>query len=376
MAAALSLCFAGCWTIPSSQRSQWYLEHELEFQDAILWDVSFSPDGTRLVTACYDHTAQVWDARSGRKLKVLAGHRKAVQAACFSPDGSMLLTSSHGQVRVWDTQTYRMRFELPADRGRFSFDSSKIYTEGDGAGWRDGPCPVNCWDAANGKRLPYHEYLRVPSLRIRDKIELRLDDGVPDARIVVTMACPVWSTSQTIRVWDQASLRLLSTVDIGRSVPPHSMLHAAQISLDGTTCLLKGPVPDEWTAYRVTSGKVLSTVVDPNGCAYLSPDGRLLATYGRGHPRTVFLWDTRTGRRTTRLVGYDGDIRALAWSPDGTRLAGVGMAKYPVVWRRGPPPAHSTLQRRSDHVGSRGKRLRAPSLPDIDVNLPMDHEGL
>ena len=36
--------------------------------------MSFSPDGTRIVTGSYDKTAKVWDARTGTPLLELKGH--------------------------------------------------------------------------------------------------------------------------------------------------------------------------------------------------------------------------------------------------------------------------------------------------------------
>ncbi len=35
---------------------------------------AYSPDGTRIVTASYDKTARIWDARTGAQLAVLSGH--------------------------------------------------------------------------------------------------------------------------------------------------------------------------------------------------------------------------------------------------------------------------------------------------------------
>jgi WD40 repeat protein len=41
-----------------------------------VWSASFSADGSRIVTAGFDKTARVWDARTGAELLALKGHRQ------------------------------------------------------------------------------------------------------------------------------------------------------------------------------------------------------------------------------------------------------------------------------------------------------------
>jgi hypothetical protein len=49
--------------------------------------VAWSPDGGRLATASYDHTARIWDANTGDELAVLHGHGREVTDVAWSPDG-------------------------------------------------------------------------------------------------------------------------------------------------------------------------------------------------------------------------------------------------------------------------------------------------
>ena len=68
--------------------------------------MSFSPDGTRIVTGSEDKTAKVWDARTGTPLLDLKGHTGEVVSVSFSPDGTRIVTGSDDKTaKVWDART-------------------------------------------------------------------------------------------------------------------------------------------------------------------------------------------------------------------------------------------------------------------------------
>ena len=74
----------------------------LKGHTSYVWSASFSPDGTLLVTGSGDKTARVWDARSGAEVLSLKGHADHVSSASFSPDGTRIVTASDNTARVWD----------------------------------------------------------------------------------------------------------------------------------------------------------------------------------------------------------------------------------------------------------------------------------
>src|SRR2546426_1867194 len=72
---------------------------------APVMSVAFSPDGKRLVSACWDQTVKVWDAVTGLETLTLKGHTSHIHSAAFSPDGNRLASAGdNGSVKMWDAR--------------------------------------------------------------------------------------------------------------------------------------------------------------------------------------------------------------------------------------------------------------------------------
>src|SRR5262249_5619154 len=68
--------------------------------------LALSPDGAILAAGCQgaaDAPIRLWDLPAGRERPTLRGHRQAVQALAFSPDGKSLASSgSDSSLLMWD----------------------------------------------------------------------------------------------------------------------------------------------------------------------------------------------------------------------------------------------------------------------------------
>ena len=73
--------------------------------------VSFSPDGSQVLTASADHTARLWDAATGSALTPPLRHNDAVRVASFGAGGRSIVTGSHDNTaRVWNLTPSDPRF--------------------------------------------------------------------------------------------------------------------------------------------------------------------------------------------------------------------------------------------------------------------------
>jgi WD40 repeat protein len=113
--------------------------------------IEYSADGAWLVTAGrQDHTAKVWNARTGVLRSTLTGHRDNLVRASFSPDASLVATASvDTTARIWDAQTGALlrMIQGPSYTARFSPDGRSLLT----TGIRD---YVIVWDVSLDSRGP------------------------------------------------------------------------------------------------------------------------------------------------------------------------------------------------------------------------------
>lgn len=79
-------------------------------------DISWSSDGSILVSASVDNEAIVWDAVKGVKLHMLTGHKSWVQGVSFDPNNEHLVSlGADRNLRVYNCSTRKFMYKV--DRG-------------------------------------------------------------------------------------------------------------------------------------------------------------------------------------------------------------------------------------------------------------------
>jgi eukaryotic-like serine/threonine-protein kinase len=266
---------------------------------------AFSRDGSRIVTGSWDQTARVWNATTGEHVLTFKGHTGGVASASFSPDGSRVLTASKDQTaRLWDAKTGDLLLTLKGhnndvNSATFNSDGSRILTAS-----YDGTAKL--WNTITGAEL---RTIKAHTDNVTSASFNR--DG---SRIVTG------SYDRTAKVWDANTGALLLTLR-GHT----DSVHAASFSPDGSR-VLTGSWDKTARVWNATTGEHVQTLkghTEGITSASFSQDGSRIVT-GGGHSHLAKVWDTA---RATEYQLKKMDVRAYPWrsfSPDGSRFLARG----------------------------------------------------
>jgi WD40 repeat protein len=168
-------------------------------------DVRLSPDARWVASQSFHgEGVRVWDAASGQQCAHLFGEEGTV-TACFSPDGSVLATSTRADFRLWRTGRWDEVLRIPRRRPYAGGGEALAFTP-DGARLAalDLSGTVTFFDARSGER---RATLEPPSLQPISALSFSTDGTL------LALACP----TNSVQVWDLGEIsRQLEALRLGR----------------------------------------------------------------------------------------------------------------------------------------------------------------
>lgn len=290
--------------------------------------VAWSPDGKEIASCGDDGTVQVWNARTGQHIWQAQVSRYAF-AVAWSPDGRRIAgAGSDATVVMLDAASGRKLATFSGPSGSieglaWSPDGKEIASGSQGN-------TVTVWNAQTGAAvLTYTGHsdsvARVAWSPDGTRIASASYDGtvqVWDAQTGKTLltykghGAPVWSVA-----WSPDGTRIASGTGAAGADSPVYAHNSARVwnAMTGQTIFI---FPDANKPSPDPIGQSYAVAWSPDGMRLASSDGKI-----------VRLWDATTGKPILQYTGHGDDVFALAWSPDGTLIASASADGTVRVWR-------------------------------------------
>ena len=328
----------------------------LEHRDQVRWAV-FSPDGNRIATGSADRTARVWDAKTGAllseietgsadgtgggsdaKTEVLSSKKRQggfVYFVAFSPDGSRVVTACADKEKslcVWDSAsgnpvTQPQRNDHYVLSAAFSPKGDRIVTaamdgavnvyqipavmEGDSFKGPQGLAPQNALRTVDKVFLGPMEFHDMSSAHV----SFAADDGT---RVLI-------SGASGPELWE-----------VGAKKPPQPAKDCWEnnrtISPDGRL-RLSWSSPDNSVRIRDdAAGKPKWADLGVGGLVKASFQSSGKVAIAVGKDNIVRVWDPRTGKIQTALAKEEQIVTSAVLSPNGSRILTIHQDKTAQVW--------------------------------------------
>lgn len=293
-----------------------------------VFSVLFSRDGKILISGGnrLDQELIFWDWKSGQLLhRIPKAHSNAIESMALSQDGKLLVTSTYQELKVWDTQTYEMLFEISGARKGYQEKLLKHTV----------------------KAITFSPDDKTMALGTANKDLLLF--SVPDFQLIYNLDLSGTDAEARAIAFNSNGKLLYHTSSMGKIVQRNSKTGELIKEIEGMgtgspcPCLFR---PDLKTAFTGCGGRASTQFVESGklqfkeeifaSCraASYNPQSSILAVAGitPEQTHTIKLFDANNGRLIRSLEGYPGKITSLAFSHDDLRLASGSRESPTRIW--------------------------------------------
>ncbi len=293
--------------------SQDLLKNKENAHTSEILSVAINGDATFLITGGMDKRAQVWDVKSGDKMKVFA-QSAPVTATAFSTNGKYFATgSADGKLIIFDVNEWKIRKilkEHSLDITSVSFNPINDYIV---TGSKDNTAKI--WDGVSGGSLfTLREHTKPVNAVMYS----------PDGKSIAT-----GSADNTIKIWDAATGQVKTTLNADSKE-----VTALAWSSDGKY-IVSGGSEGAIVIWEAASGnKVAETNFKSKvNSVTISPDVQYLAAAGAD--KKISIWNIETKQIVKEFEAHEKDINAIAFSDKGSLLVSVSNDASLKIWDAG-----------------------------------------
>lgn len=291
-----------------------------------IWDVSSDFSGSNTASGGSGSTSLdqgidstcicLWNLVTDSVDHVLRGHTENVQKIVFSPDGTLLTSTSFDHTaKIWDAHSGALRCTLAGESGfpqiSFSSDSNMVASLLDNS-------ILKIWDRRNDRTRSVVAFMEVGSF----------DEGAslafaPDGHLYVAKgSCVV-----IFDVYQSAIQRRVELMDLNINF---SGILGNKFSSDGSTFAAYAVEAQKiylWRTADLSLCRVVSVVSDQNECKFeLSNDGAYVAT---SDYTAIRVFEVASGDE--RVVLNDCLFRDMNFAPHATAIASGSIHQSPVT---------------------------------------------
>ena len=325
--------------------------------DAEEWveGILVSPDGKAVITCGSDNVVRFRDIYTGKCIRTLAHHDRRVLNLALSPDGRWLASGDWYDLCVWDLAN-GTRHHVPKDLSQhsikdfnFSADSRTLYIGVEKS--------IKLLDVEKGqiiREIPrlqeIHELAVTPDERtliIKEGshyslflIDLKTEEERRLEKCSSTSSFSLSPDGHTLATGHETKIQLWDLRDetcqaVIEEIPPS--FSPIVFNRDGSQLIAHGRGLQLHSLQSHRTVNLIAREPSRLRCSVFASNGRVLVTEGPGSKLNV--WDLRTGKLQTQLVGNtdDSDIvypsgRKFVFSPNGKLLVTLANDLAIRVW--------------------------------------------